>query len=592
MSTYQDQQNARAAFVAVVGDAGSGYLGNPFMKPPLKTFATYLITMDQELTDAGGAGAPSSVFDSQITDFNRMTVYVQKLIIQNRDSQILADAEEFYFLESLDVDQAFGASHANNATNVLLYSSRRTEAYVETTGITTTPGLISTYVTPEDYYITSNLPVLSGVCYIDLYAEKTSGAGDLGVYFDIDEVEADGITPIANITTGLLTDLVKKNNATIIPTTYGVYRIFLRNPTDYTMASDTSRLIIKIYAFSSTGTVDLKYYTNDSKTSYFYSTVVEPKPNLTGPTGDVGIQGIQGIQGITGDTGAQGIQGITGDTGAQGIQGIQGITGDTGAQGIQGITGDTGAQGIQGITGDTGAQGIQGITGDTGTQGIQGITGDTGAQGIQGIQGDTGAQGIQGIQGDTGAQGIQGDTGAQGIQGIQGDTGAQGIQGDTGAQGIQGDTGPAGPVLQYCYVKKNYQPLSISSNTAYNVYNTTQGPTNGMTYINSTSSGAPTKIRVDVAGTYQVFMDVKYYIYSTSGDVNMYLNQTTIGGYTTTVATATPAFTRQYGHTYAILNAVVNCAVGDYFWFQHLLSSINTTIVFIDGGGFMIKRIG
>ena len=359
MSTYQDQQNARAAFVAVVGDAGSGYLGNPFMKPPLKTFATYLITMDQELTDAGGAGAPSSVFDSQITDFNRMTVYVQKLIIQNRDSQILADAEEFYFLESLDVDQVFGASHANNATNVLLYSSRRTEAYVETTGITTTPGLISTYVTPEDYYITSNLPVLSGVCYIDLYAEKTSVAGDLGVYFEIDEVEADGITPIANITTGLLTDLVKKNNATIIPTTYGVYRIFLRNPTDYTMASDTSRLIIKIYAFSSTGTVDLKYYTNDSKTSYFYSTVVEPKPNLTGPTGDVGIQGIQGIQG---DTGAQGIQG---DTGAQGIQG------DTGAQGIQGEVGPQGPQGDQGI------QGIQGIQGESGTNGANGANGTT-----------------------------------------------------------------------------------------------------------------------------------------------------------------------------------------------------------------------
>ena len=463
MSTYQDQQNARAAFVAVVGDATSGYLGNPFMKPPLKTFATYLITMDQELTDAGGAGAPSSVFDSQITDFNRMTVYVQKLIIQNRDSQILADAEEFYFLESLDVDQAFGVSNANNATNVLLYSSRRTEAYVETTGITTTPGLISTYVTPEDYYITSNLPVSSGVCYIDLYAEKTSGAGDLGVYFDIDEVEADGITPIANITTGLLTDLVKKNNATIIPTTYGVYRIFLRNPTGYTMASDTSRLIIKIYAFSSVGTVDLKYYTNDSKTSYFYSTVVEPKPNLTGPTGDVGIQGIQGIQGITGDT---------------------------------------------------------------------------------------------------------------------------------GAQGIQGDTGPTGPVLEYCRVNKNYQSLTTTANATYNVYNTTQGPTNGMTYTNGTSSSSPTKVTVTVAGTYEIFMDFKYYI-TTSGshEVNMDLMKTNSGGSATRLSRATPAYTSQYSQTDAIINFVVDCAVGDYFWFRHVISNTTVAWVYVGGGGFTIKRI-
>ena len=476
MSTYQDQQNARAAFVAVVGDAGSGYLGNPFMKPPLKTFATYLITMDQELTDAGGAGAQSSVFDSQITDFNRMTVYVQKLIIQNRDSQILADAEEFYFLESLDVDQVFGTSHSNNATNVLLYSSRRTEAYVETTGITTTPGLISTYVTPEDYYITSNLPVLSGVCYIDLYAEKTSGAGDLGVYFEIDEVEADGITPITNITTGLLTDLVKKNNATIIPTTYGVYRIFLRNPTDHAMASDTSRLIIKIYAFSSTGTVDLKYYTNDSKTSYFYSTVVEPKPNLTGPTGDVGIQGIQGIQG------------------------------------------------------------------------------------------DTGAQGIQGIQGDTGAQGIQ---------------------------GIQGDTGPAGPVLQYCRVIKTSQSLTNTANVTYNLFSTTQGPTNGMTYTNGTSSNSPTKVTVTVAGTYEIFMDFKYYIVaSSSHQVNMDLMRTTSGGAAYLLARATPAYTGLYSQTDSIINFVVTCAVGDYFWFRHLISNTTVTWYFVNGGGFTIKRIG
>jgi hypothetical protein len=503
MSTYQDQQNARAAFVAVVGDAGSGYLGNPFMKPPLKTFATYLITMDQELTDAGGAGAQSSVFDSQITDFNRMTVYVQKLIIQNRDSQILADAEEFYFLESLDVDQVFGTSHSNNATNVLLYSSRRTEAYVETTGITTTPGLISTYVTPEDYYITSNLPVLSGVCYIDLYAEKTSGAGDLGVYFEIDEVEADGITPITNITTGLLTDLVKKNNATIIPTTYGVYRIFLRNPTDHTMASDTSRLIIKIYAFSSTGTVDLKYYTNDSKTSYFYSTVIEPKPNLTGPTGDVGIQGIQGIQG------------------------------------------------------------------DTGAQGIQGIQGDTGAQGIQGIQGDTGAQGIQGIQGDTGAQGIQ------------------------GIQGIQGNTGPAGPVLQYCRVIKTSQSLTNTANVTYNLFSTTQGPTNGMTYTNGTSSNSPTKVTVTVAGTYEIFMDFKYYVVSSSSiTVNMDLMRTTSGGAAYFLARANPAYNGLYSNTDAIINFVVTCAVGDYFWFRHLISNTTVTWYFVNGGGFTIKRIG
>ena len=93
MSTYTDVQNARTAFVDAVGGESAGYIGNPLMESPLISFTEFLSTMASELTAAGGASAPVAVFDSQINDYTKMTTYLDKLIISNRDSQILSDAD-------------------------------------------------------------------------------------------------------------------------------------------------------------------------------------------------------------------------------------------------------------------------------------------------------------------------------------------------------------------------------------------------------------------------------------------------------------------------------------------------------------------
>ena len=466
MSVYQDVQDARAVFVNAIGDTNSGYIGNPFMKHPLKTFTVYLNTMEQELIDAGGVTAPDSFFDSQINDYETMTLYLSKLIIQNRDEQILGDAEEFYFLESTDIDQAFGTVNVNNATNVLLYSSRRDIAYVSTTGITTTPGLISTYVTPEDYHITGGVSILPGIFYIDLYAEKTSGGGDLKVYFEVDEVSADGVTHVENVTSGLITDSVKQEHSTVIPAVYGTYRLYTRMPTAHTPTETTNRLMIKLYAFASTGTVDLKYYVNDSRASFLYSTVIEPVPRLVGPTGDVGPVGPQGTQGQQGDTGV-GITSITAN-GAVGTVTYTDSTTDTIALpagvGITSITanGSVGTvnytdsttdtitlpPGPQGPTGPQGPAGTQGAAGPVGPQGPAGADGAQGLTGAQGQQGPAGADGVQGADGPTGPTGPQGSTGAQGPVGAAGPAGPQGpigSEGPAGPQGATGATGPTGP---------------------------------------------------------------------------------------------------------------------------------------------------
>ena len=185
MSTYTDVQNARTAFVDAVGGESAGYIGNPLMESQLISFTEFLSTMASELTAAGGASAPVAVFDSQINDYTKMTTYLDKLIISNRDSQILSDADEFYFKESADVTQSFGTIHTGTTSNVILEASGEAERYIATTGITTSSGVIATYVTPVDYFNTTTMNIAAGVTYLELYAEKTSGAGELSLFIDI-----------------------------------------------------------------------------------------------------------------------------------------------------------------------------------------------------------------------------------------------------------------------------------------------------------------------------------------------------------------------------------------------------------------------
>jgi hypothetical protein len=69
MTTYTDVQNTRSTFLTVVGDGTSGYKGNFLMKSPIQDFTVYVSLLDTELVNAGGATAPTSVFESQIARF-------------------------------------------------------------------------------------------------------------------------------------------------------------------------------------------------------------------------------------------------------------------------------------------------------------------------------------------------------------------------------------------------------------------------------------------------------------------------------------------------------------------------------------------
>jgi len=293
MATYEQYQTARNNFINIVGDSNSGYFGNPLMRPPLKTFTNYLETLDSEITTAGGPDASSDIYASQIKDYERLSVYISKLIISNRDSQILVDGEEFYFDELVDVSQTFGSIH-NGSTRVSIGTLHPTERSVTTTSITTSPGVIATYVTPEDYFSTSSMMTIrGGVSYLELHAEKTSGEGDLRVFIDIFEVETDGTTEVGNITSELITEAVKKTHSTIVGS-YEAYKIYLKVP-QYTMTSLSNRIMLKIYAFSVGSTVTMKYYTNLARLSNYFSTIFEPKPSNTGPKGDDGV----GVTGVT-----------------------------------------------------------------------------------------------------------------------------------------------------------------------------------------------------------------------------------------------------------------------------------------------------
>jgi hypothetical protein len=220
MSTYEEHKSTRANFIIIL----DVYLGNPLMSPPLKSFSNYLQKLDAELLGAGGNEAPPDVLASQIKDYNRIIVYISKLIANDRDSQILVDAEEFYLNDVTDVTQSFGTIHVGNTTDKLHIVSLPTPRSITTELITSSPGLIATYTTPRDYFINSSTDIRGGVSYLELYAEKTSGERDLGVFIDLSEVESDGTTEVANITSGLITESVKKTNCTIIDS-YDKYNI-------------------------------------------------------------------------------------------------------------------------------------------------------------------------------------------------------------------------------------------------------------------------------------------------------------------------------------------------------------------------------
>ncbi len=186
MPTYANHQTARNNFINLLGDSNSGYLGNPLMRPPLKTFTNYLETLNSEITLAGGAEAPENILSSQIKDYEMSTVYISKLITNNRDSQILTDGEEFYLNELVNVTQLFGNVHASNATDKLrmatIYPQQRS---ITTTSINTSAGIISTYVTPEDYFSESTITIRAGVSYLELYAEKQVDKGSWCFYRSI-----------------------------------------------------------------------------------------------------------------------------------------------------------------------------------------------------------------------------------------------------------------------------------------------------------------------------------------------------------------------------------------------------------------------
>ena len=280
MSTYSDVQNSLAALVTVIGDSTSGYLGNPFLKSPNETFTTILSTMAQELVDAGGELATTEFFDAQIAEYAKLVTYVEKLTERNRDEQIHSKGDDFYLTGVGDVTQTRDAITVNQiATDKILDATRASEASVVTTDITTVPNPICIYTTTTDYEM---LPPDRGIMYLDLYAEKTAGEGDLSVWFHVSVVSAGG-SEIDNLTHDETLSIdTRKAHATLIPATLGLYRVYGKVPTPYTPLtySSTNRLKLTIYAFTSTGTASLKFYTNGSKLSKFRSTITPLNNNL------------------------------------------------------------------------------------------------------------------------------------------------------------------------------------------------------------------------------------------------------------------------------------------------------------------------
>jgi hypothetical protein len=283
MSTYEKHQTVRSKFLNVLGDSKSGYLGNPLMLPPLQKYFNHVETLDSELAKAiatsDGSLTLSNIIASQILYYERLIVNISKLTIKNRDSQIFRDSDQFYFNEEFDVTQTFGTIHRGNTIDKLQISNLYpTQKSITTTLITNIPGVIATYITPVDYFINN---IKNGISYLELYAEKTTGDGDLAVFIDIMEVETDGITEVSQITSKLFTETVKKTYSTVIRS-YDKYKVYLKAP-KHNLASVKNRLMLKIYAFSSIGTVTMKYYTNSSSQSNYFSTILSTTPPIIIP---------------------------------------------------------------------------------------------------------------------------------------------------------------------------------------------------------------------------------------------------------------------------------------------------------------------
>ena len=281
MPTYEKHQTARSNFLNILGDSKNGYLGNPLMRPPLQTYSNHVETLDSEISTSNGVLASSNIFASQILYYERLIVNISKLIISNRDSQILTGCSTFYFNEKVDVNQTFGTIHTGITIDKL--TLHPTQRSITTTSITTIPGVIATYITPTDYFINT---IGSGISYLELYARKTTGEGDLGVFIDLFEVETDGITEVADITSKLLTETVKKTYATVIGE-YDTYKVYLKVP-EHKMASVKNRLMLKIYAFSSRETVTMEYHTNSSRLSNYFSTISSHTPSPIVPKLKIG----------------------------------------------------------------------------------------------------------------------------------------------------------------------------------------------------------------------------------------------------------------------------------------------------------------
>ena len=280
MSTYSDVQNTRALFVSAVGTSTSGYLGNPLLNPPLKTFTTILATMAQELVDAGGESATTEFLDTQVAEYTKLVSYVEKLTEQNRDEQIHSNGVDFYFTGTGDVTKTFGSSHTGDMTDRILEMTREPEASVEVTGITTTATTtIATYTSMTGYEM---IPSDKGMMCIDLYAEKTDGDGDVYVYFHAVLVSSTGNSTYDNLYDTTISTTTKKNYATLIPAVKGLYKIYAKAPEASipTTNSTSNRLKLTIYAFTSSGTANLKWYTNGSSFSKFRSTIVPTNNNF------------------------------------------------------------------------------------------------------------------------------------------------------------------------------------------------------------------------------------------------------------------------------------------------------------------------
>jgi hypothetical protein len=181
--------------------------------------------------------------------------------------------------------------------NALLYVPNiGAQTTITVSSIAQTPIVLSDYITePNALRVTT---ILAGLWTVNLHAYRSSGGGDnLGYFANVDEMATNGTTVIGNIYTGTA------SAPTIISRNQGAY-IYNFYISLYKLASLSSRIRLRLYAVSTSGSHNMVIEMRDNTQSFVTTTIASNLVGETGPTGSIGV---------TGPTGPAGANGMNGD---------------------------------------------------------------------------------------------------------------------------------------------------------------------------------------------------------------------------------------------------------------------------------------